>query len=233
MNTGNVAFWDTGSYHIKNMKTGRTYRCKVCLDGYVAPELLLKCKGTKPQTGKSYTYEDAPLETFTKETDNFALAIHIFRLIMNGFTPFGGIVANSNESISTRAPGVGSIAVEKDMYCFKPGYVHISKAVADKNTLPTEIVGLFDRAFVDGRIDPKQRPTAREWYNALEYFINNLQQCMVNPTHQYMKGLHTCPWCEIDKKFNNMWITTSQQQRVQESTPVFIKNVDINIDDWM
>lgn len=29
MNTGNVAFWDTGSYHIKNMKTGRTYRCRV------------------------------------------------------------------------------------------------------------------------------------------------------------------------------------------------------------
>ena len=56
---------------------------------------------------------------------------------------------------------------------------------------------------------------------------------MVNPTHQYMKGVHTCPVCEIDKKFNNMWITTSQQQRVQESTPVFIKNVDINTDDWM
>ena len=233
MNTGHVAFWDTDSYHIKDRKTGRTYRCKVCFDGYVAPELLLKCKGTNPQTGKSYTYEDAPLETFTKETDNFALAIHIFKLIMNGFTPFFGIDINSNESISTRAPGVGSIAVEKDMYCFKPGYVHMSKAVADKNTLPTEIVKLFDRAFIDGRIDPKQRPTAREWHNALEHFINNLQQCKVNPTHQYMKGLHTCPWCEIDKKFNNMWITTSQQQRVQESTPVSIKNVDINTDDWM
>ena len=220
MNTGHVAFWDTGSYHIKDRKTGRTYRCKVCFDGYVAPELLLKCKGINPQTGKSYTYEDAPLETFTKETDNFALAIHIFKLIMNGFTPFFGIDINSNESISTRAPGVGSIAVEKDMYCFKPGYVHMSKAVADKNTLPTEIVGLFDRAFINGRIDPKQRPTAREWHNALEHFINKLQQCKVNPTHQYMKGLHTCPWCEIDKKFNNnIQAAVSQQQNIPGIAP--------------
>ena len=220
MNTGHVAFWDTDSYHIKDKKTGKTYRCKMCLDGYVAPEIISKCRQINPRTGKKYTYEDAPLETFTQESDNFALAIHIFRLIMNGYTPFGGIVANSNESISTRSPGVGSVAVEKDMYCFKPGYIHMSKAVADKNTLPTEIAKLFDRAFIDGRHDPKQRPTAREWHNALEHFINNLQQCKVNSTHQYMRGLHTCPWCEIDKKFNiNIQAAVSLQQNLPGIAP--------------
>lgn len=44
MNTGHVAFWDTDSYHIYDKATGTTYRCKVCLDGYVAPELLAKFK---------------------------------------------------------------------------------------------------------------------------------------------------------------------------------------------
>ena len=36
-------------------------------------------------------YEKTPLDIFTKETDYFALAIHIFKLLNNGFTPFNGI----------------------------------------------------------------------------------------------------------------------------------------------
>lgn len=214
MDTGHVAFWDTDTYHIRDKERGITYRCKVCMDGYVAPELLVKCKGINPLTGRGYNYEDAPLETFTRETDNFALAIHIFKLMMNGFTPFGGVLANSNESISTRAPGVGNVAIENDMYCYRPGYIHMSKAVADKNTLPVEIVKMFDRAFIDGRINPRMRPNAREWYNALEHFINNLEQCKVNPTHQYMKGLHTCPWCAIDNKYNKQISMMNQKNQM-------------------
>ena len=61
MNTGHVAFWDTDSYHIKDKKTGKTYRCKMCLDGYVAPEIISKCRQINPRTGKKYTYEDAPV----------------------------------------------------------------------------------------------------------------------------------------------------------------------------
>ena len=201
MNTGHVAFWDTDSYHIKDKYNGITYRCKVCLDGYVAPELLAKCKKINPTTGKTYTYESVPLESFTQETDKFALAIHIFRLLMNGYTPFGGIVANKPLD-STMAPGVGNEAIEKDQYCFKPGNIHISPAVPDKNVLSLEIIRLFERAFIDGRINPLQRPTAREWHSALETFSNKLTQCKNNITHQYLKGLSKCPWCEIDKKFN-------------------------------
>ena len=216
MNTGHVAFWDTDSYHIKDSETGVTYRCKVCLDGYVAPELIEKCKYTNPKTGKNYNYEDAPLETFTKETDNFALAIHIFRLLMNGFTPFAGIAANQQLN-STIAPGVGNAAIEQDQYCFKPGNIHLSKAVPDKSVLPNEIISLFDRAFIDGRNNPSLRPTAREWHQAIERFSNQLEQCKNNPVHQYMKGLAKCPWCEIDKIFNvglqnakNKYISTAQ-----------------------
>ena len=82
-NTGRVAFLDTDSYHIVDKNSGKTYRCGVCMDGYVAPELIKQCKGSD--------YLHAPLPTFTKETDLFALAIHIFRLLMNGYTPFNGI----------------------------------------------------------------------------------------------------------------------------------------------
>lgn len=88
MNTGHVAFWDTDTYHIYDKNTGVIYRCEVCLDRYVAPELLSKCKMINPTTGKKFNYSDAPLETFTQYTDNFALArnqvLRIWCLLLSG-----------------------------------------------------------------------------------------------------------------------------------------------------
>ena len=232
MNTGHVAFWDTDSYHIKDRQNNVTYRCKVCQDGYVAPELLAKCKKINPSTGKIYTYENAPLETFTQETDRFALAIHIFKLLMNGYTPFAGIVANTALDSSV-APGVGNDAVERDQYCFKPGNRHISNAVPDKSVLPPDIIRLFDRAFIDGRTNPMQRPSAKEWYNALETFSQKLVQCKNNMTHQYLKGLNKCPWCEIDKKFNvnikkDSTILDTQNSRLNSSPTLANKNTKVS-----
>jgi DNA-binding helix-hairpin-helix protein with protein kinase domain len=122
LNTGMVAFLDTDSYHIvldraKNL----AYRCNVCAPGYCAPELLKKCAEhiTAHPEDQDQAYAKTPLDTFTRETDHFALAIHIFRLLMNGFSPYGGI--RETESASVGAPGVGDQAVKRDSYCFKKG----------------------------------------------------------------------------------------------------------------
>ena len=67
----------------KIYKTGGTYRCNVCAPGYAAPELLQKCSdyvAQKPSASKN-AYAETPLPTFTQETDNFALAIHVFKLL--------------------------------------------------------------------------------------------------------------------------------------------------------
>ena len=85
INTGRVAFLDTDSYHVVLDKNkNKAYRCKVCLDGYVAPELLAKIE---KENLREEAYACATLDTFTQETDKFALAIHIFKLLMNGYTP--------------------------------------------------------------------------------------------------------------------------------------------------
>ena len=196
LNTGNVAFLDTDSYHIQDPESKKTYRCKVCLDGYVAPELLAACKPYKKDA-----YASAPLPTFTKETDNFALAIHIFKLLMNGYTPFNGI--KETQTASTGAPGVGNSAIERDNYCFKPGNKPMSTAVPPLEILPDEIADLFTRAFMYGRFDPKQRPTATEWHKAMLNYEKELKSCSVNPSHQYMKTLNSCPWCEADKRYQS------------------------------
>ena len=198
-NTGLVSFLDTDTYHVTagNM----TYRCKVCAPGYAAPELLTKCSdyvAENPSASKN-AYAQTPLPTFTQETDNFALAIHIFKLMMNGYTPFGGIIETA--SVSQSSPGVGDAAVRRDSYCFKPGYKHQSSAILPLETLPQEVSDLFARAFITGRINPRQRPSAIEWHGALVRYEQNLVTCRDNPLHQYYNQNSECPLCEADRRF--------------------------------
>lgn len=202
LNTGAVAFLDTDSYHIVISKDkNQAYRCNVCAPGYAAPELLDKCSyhiSSHPED-KQAAYAKTPLDTFTKETDNFALAIHMFRLLMNGFTPFNGI--DENENVSVGSPGVGDIAVRRDSYCFKQGNKPQAVAVPSLGILPDTIAKLFTRAFIDGKKHPKQRPDAIEWHRALEDYERSLVLCSKNVTHMYKRGLSDCPWCEADDRY--------------------------------
>lgn len=196
MKTGMVAFLDTDSYHIVlDEKNNKAYRCKVCKDGYVAPELIKQCKPYKTDS-----YANAPLPTFTEETDHFALAIHIFKLLMNGCSPFNGI--QETERASTASPGEKNQPIERNLYCFKPGYKPQSVFVPPANILPAKIKKLFDRAFIDGAKNPKKRPNASEWHSALSEYEKMLVKCPNHPEqHMYMKGLATCPWCEAEERF--------------------------------
>ena len=214
LSTGAVAFLDTDSYHIVLDKgKDKAYRCNVCAPGYAAPELLNKCSAyvsSHPEYKKE-AYAKTPLDTFTEETDNFALAIHMFRLLMNGYSPFNGIP--EGESVSVGSPGQGDDAVKRDNYCFKKGKKPQAVAVPELETLPRSICDLFTRAFIEGKKNPAKRPSAIEWHKALDEFEKNLETCSNNPTHMYLRGLNVCPWCEADKRYFDMM----SPQMVQKS----------------
>jgi len=217
-NTGLVSFLDTDTYHVFDHVRNKTYRCNVCAPGYAAPELLEKCSeyvATDPAASKN-AYAQSPLPTFTQETDNFALAIHIFKLLMNGYTPFGGIIESS--SVSQSSPGVGDAAVKRDNYCFKPGYKHQSAAILPLETFPQEIADLFTRAFIIGRYDPKQRPSAVEWHEALIRFEHKMMACQHNPLHQYYLENTECPLCEADKRYSEAVSTPKPMANFTQKT---------------
>ena len=203
LNSGAVAFLDTDSYHIVIDKaSNRAYRCNVCAPGYAAPELLKKCVdyiSAHPED-KRQAYAKTPLDTFTKETDNFALAVHMFRLLMNGYTPFNGIP--EDQSPSEGSPGQGDAAVRRDSYCFKPGNKPQATAVPEFDSLPQKIQEFFSRAFIDGRNDPTRRPSSREWYKTLGDFEKELVICKKNPVHMYHKELNNCPCCEAENRYS-------------------------------
>ena len=139
---------------------------------------------------------------------------------MNGYTPFGGI--KENESASVGCPGVGDEAVRKDSYCFKVGNKPQAAAVPSLDVLPKEIAELFTRAFIQGKIDPKQRPSALEWHTALEQFESKLKICNKNITHLYLEDLVACPWCEADNRY--MASITKPLIQKHFTTPVMASN---------
>ena len=216
LKTGAVAFMDTDSYHIVlDERANKAYRCKVCLNGYVAPELQKQCEPYGQDA-----YEKAPLPTFTYETDNFALAIHIFKLLMNGYTPFNGI--NETETVSTASPGVGNLAIKRDNYCFKPHNKPQAVAVPPLDALPDDIATLFNKAFIDGRKNPKERPNALAWRKALENYERVLKKCSNNPNHLFKNSLRTCPWCEADERYKQQFQRTSAPSQRAFPAPVSV-----------
>ena len=187
--TGEVAFYDMDTCHFSDPHTGHTYRCMGGCDGYVAPELLAKVRR------ENKSYRDASLPTFTENTDNFSLAIHIFKLLMNGITPY------------------------VDGYRFDQVMVH-PPSLPHKDTLSAEIHGLLSKACnSQGRLRPwllhaldnkpcnsqgRKRPTAEDWYHALLYFEKNLVNCRKNPAHDYRAAFTHCPYCEADRRYQNI-----------------------------
>lgn len=226
-NNCNVKFVDSDSYHFSAGKS--VYPCVVCAPGYVAPELMKKCKGT---TYSEYFAKGGV--TFTKETDNFSLAIHCFRMLMNGCHPFTCKKHTKNVG-STPAPSIDK-RVEKGE---SPFFVNISDFTIpdwapDITCLPIYIRGLFERAFVAGHTNPYARPSATEWKTALLKYQKDITRCSVEPRHYYWNQLKTCPYClASDKGKKNLLITmnkgvvcpqmNSGRNNAQVNTPIVAK----------
>jgi len=186
--TSAVSMMDCDSFHIGSGK----YPCCVCMDGYAAPELLKYMRDILNTT----RYEEAP---FSQNTDLFSLAVHIFRLLFNGVSPYNGI--NTTVRTSSDVVSAGNDPIEKGLYVFRQGLSPAHPACPPKYVLPDQLIELFDKAFLNNYdVDKPQssRPKALEWYNALQKYKSSLMPCRVKDTHQYFNELSCCPWCEAE-----------------------------------
>ena len=192
-NNGRIVFVDTDSYHIED--NGRVYRCNVGIAEYFPAEIQRKLKG-----GASLT--DIPLPTFSMNSDNFALAVHIFQLLMNGTHPFACRVLPSQPSVAFAQPS-DNILNGIFPFMHPNSGTDIPLYAPSMDILPQNMKDLFRRAFVVGHKDPNQRPSAEEWYVALEDLQQELCRCPKKSNHEYYKKLSTCPWCEVDQRYSS------------------------------
>ena len=169
------------------------YPCIVCAEGYVAPEIVRACKG-KP-------YADCPGNTFTKESDYHALAIHIFRMLENGCHPFSfKKIPTGGGSSPAPLPLDKRVEMGVTPYFNKMAGYKTPNFAPDVNAFPPYMLRNFQLAFVEGNQNPSKRPTANEWKQALQRFRNELQQCKKDSFHYYWNGIHNCPYCEADQR---------------------------------
>ena len=198
-----VTLVDTDSYHITEPDNSRVYRCEVGLPEYLPREIQEKMKNGQ-------TLASAPLPTFTKQTDLFALAVHIFALLMNGCHPFACAIDNRTNISHMSISKVSVTAPQPiDNICsgFFPFYavrdgITTPKYAPSFDYLPKEIRDLFVRAFVDGHSNPKRRPDAVEWFNALTVMQKNLKTCKHDTRHMYPAHNSSCPWCSVAAVMN-------------------------------
>ena len=220
-----VKFVDCDSYHFHTGK--KVYPCVVCAPGYAAPELIKNCKGT--------TYADCFANggsTFTRETDLFALAIHCFRMLMNGCHPYTCKKHVKNVG-STPAPSVDK-RIEKGE---TPFFVKVPNFTTpdwapDVSCLPEYLRRLFQKAFVEGHANPSARPDAAQWRPALETYQKEIKKCSKKPEHYYWNRLKVCPYCLAEeRKQKNLSVAmrgTTQPQIQRKAGNTCVGTVPVN-----
>jgi serine/threonine protein kinase len=208
--TGYVVFLDTDSYHIRD--GGNTYRCNVGIPEYLPVEVQSKMRGVK-------TLATANLPTFSEESDNFALAIHIFQLLMNGAHPFScAITPNRQSSVVAPQPN-DNIMQGSFPFMNHVSGIKIPVYAPSITILPQNTQNLFRRAFIDGHKNPSLRPNPEEWHSALRELKQDLLTCNRISHHQYYSSQSDCPWCAIDKGFSNQSKPRLSQTLIVPSIP--------------
>lgn len=181
---GTIALIDCDSFDITDTVTGDHFPCTVGLQELLAPEIQ--------------TVGSLKNGAFTKESDNFSLAIHIFRLLMNNADPFAGTMTTST-SLShisgNHAILMGECAYVRDV----PGK-EIPRWSPTLDILPKEIQELFRRVFdytaESAMHSIHKRPSAAEWMKALQNFYQMpMTHCKQNSFHWYLPHQCECPFC--------------------------------------
>ena len=154
-NACRITLVDSDSYHI--IDNNMTYRCEVGLSNYIAPELQNKL-------GNQYNLKTAPLPTYTKETDLFAMAVHIFALLMNGCHPFSCAQMTSDQEESVVLPQpIDNIKSGFFPFAQKKEGITIPLYAPAFESLPYVLQNLFIKTFLEGYYEPSKRATAKEW----------------------------------------------------------------------
>jgi DNA-binding helix-hairpin-helix protein with protein kinase domain len=171
-----VTLVDADSFQVRDPETGVVYRSLVGKPEYTPPELQ----------GCSFADVDRQ-----PEHDAFALAVLIFRLLMEGFHPFDGVYRGRGEP-----PELGA-RIRQGYFPYARGRTGIepSPLAPPFEMLHPDLQALFVRCFEEGHRNRSVRPRVEDWLEALEGAEDALQQCGQNEQHYYWVHWSGCPWC--------------------------------------
>lgn len=204
-----ITLLDCDSFDITDYDRGAHYKCCVSIGEYLPPELQ----------GMELSEERAK---FTRESDYFALAIHIFQLLMGKNNhPFNVKLLESKQSRGANAI-INSISqglcpyVRDNSEVQKPVYVPDLDEVFPF-ILQQDFINTFYYDELTAKKNSSNRTSAAVWKEHLLSLYQGriggaqLVQCPVDHSHVYLLQNGKCCFCEAEK-------------RVQEDFREIIKN---------
>lgn len=195
---------DTDSFQIRHPKNGKIYLCPVGSPDYTPPELI---------------NEDFSSIYQTEVHDRFRLAVIIYQLLFAGQSPFSGKWIGTGETPESNE------LIRRGLWLYSPN----SLLQAVDRTIPLEIVHpeiqrCFLRCFNDGHHNPRLRPSATEWLQALKVACSDLSLCGRVDSHYYSRIYGKCYWCDRSTKLGvdtfpgNLIYTPSIPQPISNSS---------------
>lgn len=180
-----VAFVDTDSYHIRG-KDGVLYPCVVATPEFSAPELQ----------GIDFKNVGNGKSVFNTNTDNFSLAVLIFRILMNGVHPFACTLNNKSvgefQPVNNIQNGHCAFFSDTNVY----GKLLLPPQSPPISALPPKIQMLFKQ----GLLSNAYRPNGEQWYYELLSLRKSLCKCPTDQRHEFYSELEYCPWCYVKKE---------------------------------
>ena len=178
-----VSIVDTDSFQVTDLKDNTLYRCSVGSEGLTPPELI---------------GQELEKLAQTKANDRFRLAI-IIHLLLFGQHPFEGMWVGTGERPSQD---------ELIRLGFWP-YGQNSLIQKSPRTISLDVVhprikDNFLKCFNDGHSNPTKRPSAEDWYDALEIAFKDLKPCSKLPKNHFYSQTSVlagkeCYWCNRAK----------------------------------
>jgi DNA-binding helix-hairpin-helix protein with protein kinase domain len=150
---GELMLIDTDSFQIRDPVNGKVFWSRVGTGEYLPPEHL----------DGSFTHEGCD----RRFGDYFALAVLIFRFLMDGVHPFqakGPLVRDA--PATTDKILLGHFAFESRIAGISP-----PDYAPPYSTVPAPVKILFREAFVTGHTHPKSRPDADRWVRVLSALV--------------------------------------------------------------
>ena len=171
---------DCDSMQVRDPATGVVHRGGVGKPEFTAPELLGRDLSTTDRTPAS---------------DDFAVAVLVFQLLLEGVHPFAGVWRGRGEppDVSARI-GAGRFPYRRGSRIEPPPHA------LPLSVLPPALRRSVWRTFTTGVRRPSARSSSADWVAALEAAESSLRTCDRSPHHVFSSHLRRCPWCaRIDR----------------------------------
>ena len=175
---GLVTLIDTDSFQVIDRSTGKVFRSPVGKPEFVPPEL------------QGHSFDSVDRE---QHHDAFGLGVIIYLLLMEGWHPFAGVYIGPGEdpAIEVNIQRGHFIHSENVGVPIVDGPVSMPWLMLDET-----IRSRFRECFDTGLREPRARPTAYHWEEAISNAAASLTVCTRSARHQYFGHNTDCPWCE-------------------------------------